>query len=570
MKKYLALILALALMLTAFCGCGKSEAPEKAETTPAEATTESTEDDASAQAAIEATSDYVTQEVIETFVGDVSVYRTNDEQPYAGEHDKDTLYYGQTINIQALDPAKIGDSSALFMVYDTLLTADPDTGELVGKLATDWEWLDDTTLHMTIRDDVYFSNGEQLTAEDCLYSLIRLADPEKSTQKQGCFANIDVENSYVEDDFNFVVKLTQIQATFLSNLTLGQAGILCKSHVEQAGEDSFWDSPVGSGPYVQSAVVSGDRYEFTRNENYWGELPAIKNVVMRYYAETTTMFIDYENGALDLIASAASTDAERVLNGEVANTVMGIYPELRIYSLLMYYDEGYLADPLVRQAISYAIDVDTMVDVAYGILAKPADSLLANGVNYRVETPHVYDPDMARQLLAEAGYEEGEITIEIGTNTFAALISMAEVMQSMLAEVGINLEIGTYDMMTHIQRMMGVNNGGIPEMDMGFGVTAITNLDPDMLFSTLLSTATTRMGSIQDEHINELIINGSSSLDTAVREQNYTELQNILVDEAWSIPTAETLCAVVYRDYVSGVQCIDPRSPIIADISFEY
>lgn len=570
MKKYLALFLVLAMMFVMISGCGKTEAPEEPEVAPAEETVETEETAESQQAAIEATSDYVTQEVIETFVGDVSVYSTNDEEQYVGGHDMDTLYFGQTINIQALDPAKIGDSSALFMVYDTLLTADSSTGELVGKLATEWEWIDDTTLHMTIRDDVYFSNGEQLTAEDCLYTLIRLADPEKSTQKQSCFANIDAENSYVEDDFNFVVKLTQVQATFLSNLTLGQAGILCKSHIEEAGEDSFWDAPIGSGPYVQTSVVSGDRYEFTRNENYWGELPAIKNVVMRYYAETTTMFIDYENGDLDLIASAAAPDAERVLNGEVANTVMGIYPELRIYSLLMYYDEGYLADPLVRQAISYAIDVDTMVEVAYGILAQPAQSLLANGVNYRVETPHVYDPDMARQLLAEAGYEEGEINIEIGTNTFASLISMAEVMQSMLAEVGINLEIGTYDMMTHIQRMIGVNNGGVPEMDMGFGVTAITNLDPDMLFGTLLSTATTRMGSIQDEHINELIIAGSSAMDSAVREEAYTELQQILVDDAWSIPCAETLCAVIYRDYVSGVECIDPRSPIIANISFDY
>lgn len=567
MKKYLALFLAFAMLLIVLSACGKTETPNTTEAASTESVSETAE---SPQAVIEAISDYVTQEVIETFVGDVSVYRTNDEGSYTGGHDTDTLYYGQTINIQALDPAKIGDSSALFMVYDTLLTADVSTGEPIGKLATEWEWLDDTTLHMTIRDDVYFSNGDQLTAEDCLYTLIRLADPEKSTQKQSCFANIDAEDSYVEDDFNFVIKLTQTQATFLSNLTLGQAGILCKTHVEQAGEDSFWDQPVGSGPYIQTGIVSGDRYEFTRNEDYWGELPAIKNVIMRYYAETTTMFIDYENGDLDLIASAASSDAERVLNGEVANTVMGIYPELRIYSLLMYYDEGYLADPLVRQAISYAIDVDTMVEVAYGILAKPADSLLANGVNYRIETPHVYDPDMARQLLAEAGYEEGEITIEIGTNTFAALVSMAEVMQSMLAEVGINLDIGTYDMMTHIQRMMGVNNGGVPEMDMGFGVTAITNLDPDMLFGTLLSTATTRMGSIQDEHINELIITGSNSMDPEVREQAYTELQHILVEQAWSVPTAETLCAVVYRDYVSGIECIDPRSPIIANISFDY
>lgn len=568
--KFVSLILVLVLILGTFAACGnKADTPDDSK--PANSQGDkapATNDDGVISAGdVDVNTEFVTASTIDTFVGDVTVYSTNDETEFVRKTPAGTLTIGQNIPIEALDPGKVGDTSGLYLLYDRLVSVDTTTGEIVPSLATAWEWTDDVTLHMTLREDVYFHNGAHMTAEDVMFTLQRLCDPVENTKSIALYKSIDLEKSYIEDDYNIVIVLSAPSASFLSNLGINYAGILCKSYVEEKGNDSFWDAPVGTGPYKLTGISSGDRYEFARNEEYWGEKTNVDTITIRFYSEISTMFIDYENGDIDMAVSISTQDAQRVLDGSVANTNMALYPELRVYTLLMYTLDEYLADPVVREAITYALDETVITNIGYGILSQPATSYLPNGVRYREAFDSVYDPEYAAKLLSDAGYEPGEIVIELGTNTMAAHQAMAEVIQAMLDAVGITVKLSTADMAAHVQRIYGTNNGGVPEVDMGFQVTAVTNLDPDFAYANSLITSSHALAKIHNDEIQALLVEGKTTLDEGRRDEIYGQVQTLVHDNYLAIPMAETLCGVVYRDYVTNITCVDPRAPFLGSVT---
>ena len=468
-----------------------------------------------------------------------------------------------TLNIGTLEPTDTFDPTvATFnmgpvMVYDTLFVRDySGTGEIKGNLVSEWEYTDDTTLVMTLRDDVYFSNGEKLQASDALYSLKRFLTNDQFLTDSG-FDNIDFDNSVAEGN-TLTLKLYQPSALLIGQMAGLWGSVVCESYVE-ANPDSFWDAPVGTGPYVLVENVSGSHSSYARNENYWGEAPVPDVVNIYNYSESTTMFIDFENGAIDIAVNIAATDADRLINGEVdANYKLMLTNDIDCITLPEYVEA--FDDIRVRQAIAYALDTEAIAQAAYGSMAQVATSVVPSSLDFFDSSipANEYDPDKARELLAEAGYNDGELELLMVVFSVPVKQTIAEVVQAQLREVGITVNIEAYDPPTAIPIFM---QGGV---DINLGGTNGGMWDPALIFNHASQDTTNLPMRITDEHFNELLETAKYTTDDAVREECYIEAQNWLHDSyRWIMIDYTQACTAYSKDiaevYGFDFKTVDPR-----------
>ncbi|MGI5935992.1 MAG: ABC transporter substrate-binding protein [Oscillospiraceae bacterium] len=511
---------------------------------------------------------------------DTSNVDTNVDDPAKKvESTSDTIYERKTAEgtltigttqpaVQQLDPANVSSVPGILLEYNTLVSIDRETGEILPELATEWKYEDDTTLYMKIRDNVYFHNGEHLTAEDVFFTLQRIINSGSRTASS--FDVYDWDKCEIINDYEFRLVTKKPTGNALNFLATFYASILCKSYVESTGDEAFWDKPNGTGPFKLVENISGDRQIFTINENYWGELPSFTQVTICQYSEPTTMMIDYENGVLDVIYEMSESDAKRIMNGEVDHTNLEIVPQVREYILCMYDLHPDLSKYEVRKAIAHAIDIQAVADMSFGILSKPATSHLATGVKYRIETPGwEYDPELSRQLLKEAGYNDGDITLKLITVSAGNYPKIVEAIQAMLADVGINCIVETYDQPTAIAMMRGINNNGVPECDMGIYDMSITALDPDQSFNTTKQGGGFALAECHDDELYAALVEGQFSVDDETRAKAYEKVQTLLYENVYQIPLFEGYSAVAYRDYIASCDTGDPIHPDLTKVVFK-
>ena len=230
------------------------------------------------------------------------------EDPASGE--KDELLVAISAEPVTLDPADQNDSAsslAIRQLYDPLLIQDQEMNIGPG-LAESWEFTDDTTLVLKLREDVKFHNGDPLTSADVIYSLERALENPKVSSFIDC---IDIENSSAVDEYTVELKTFYPFVPLLSNLALPSICIVSKNAAEEAGGD-IGTVPCGTGPFKLTEWVHGDRLEFERNGDYWGSKPAFSKMTFRVIPENANRAIELETGGVDIALSLAPNDGTRL------------------------------------------------------------------------------------------------------------------------------------------------------------------------------------------------------------------------------------------------------------------
>ena len=556
MKKRILTLFLAALMLLSCCACGAQSSEEP----PAESKDMSAES-SGASAAVQAPETGVIQ-------GDTAA----DAGVYERRTAEDTLTVGLTRALLQLCPGNTNSNAGLSLVFNKLITFDPETGEYNPELATKWSYDDDSTLHLWLRDDVKWSDGSQFTAEDVLFTIEWLKT--KAIRGADDFQCYDIDNCEIINDYELTLKTYGPNGPQLANLCSSFAYIICEKNVESmSGDDAWWDGVVGTGPFKVVTNVSGDSATFVTNEYYWGEAPNYSNVVIRYYSDASTMFMDYQTGSLDMIFEPTLEDYNRVVSGDVDHSYAITFSEKRVYTFVIYEGNEYFSDPVVREAIYHAIDTQTVTEVAWGDMGVATSAYTANGVKYNFD-PGVYEynPEYAKQLLEEAGYQPGEIVISSVYGSSEKKCGVAlEVIQSMLEEIGITLTIETYDNPTMTAMLQGADNNGIPEIDSTVFSKSILSYDPSAWYSVFLSSTTMAVCGIQDEHFNEMVSDGANSIDDTHREAVYQELAQYVHDNYLFLPICEGYAAVVARDYMDADTLsllADAAMPNLAEVRF--
>lgn len=429
-------------------------------------------------------------------------------------------------------------------------------GELIPWLATSYEIVDDTTIVFHLRDDVYFHDGNKMTADDVCFSLSYGA---KSNFTNTLFGAIDTENTKALDENTVEVKLLYAYAPILEAIACYRGAIISKAAFETMGSDAFGRAPVGTGPMKFKQWVEGDRIELEIFDQYWGEKPAFDAMNVRIILEASSRAIELETGGVDIAFQLSPTDWER-LEGN-PNTQMLTGNSTGMTYLCFNNSMEPYNNILVRKAIAYAINVEAVAKTAYQNRADAADGFIARSIpGFKSGGPWEYNPEKSRELLKQAGYENG---FEVKFVTFQQQYYNAciEIIQNMLQQVGITCAIDMVDLATFTT----MNNAG--EIPMTVMANSATIMDPA---SALVAWPLARTISLRhnDQHIEDLLNAGVRTYKMADRIAIYEELQDYLWEQLYLLPLAYPINGYGARANITNFDFVPTGIPDFAQIQF--
>lgn len=359
----------------------------------------------------------------------------------------------------SMDPIRSGALvvlSVFFHTFDQLVEITPD-GEMEPKLATEWTANDDLTQwDFTLRDGVTATNGEVIDADDVVFSYQAILD-DPTSENYAYLSSL----ATVEKVGDLTVRFTMNQpfSAFPRNTSL--ISIVPADTYQEVGPDAFAQNPIGSGPYQFDNVAQGVAYDLSRNDDYWGEEPEIEEISLRPIQSDESRVSGVLSQSLDVaqigptqvgqVESAGGVEAPSALSNGVV-------------FLGMNSQQGVLSDPLVRRAIAAAIDTESITSNLLSGQAEPATSMLAPpvaGFSDDVEG-NTYDPEEARRLLAEAGYNGEVIPLDYATDGRIPLSSeVAQTIQGYLDAVGIRVQMNGAEQERHTMKVRNKEFNGI-------------------------------------------------------------------------------------------------------------
>lgn len=464
----------------------------------------------------------------------------------ASAETKDTLVYAINGDITCLDPITLTDGASATVwhqLYDTLFMRD-ENDEIVGNLAESWEFNEDgTELTIKLVEGVKFHNGAVLTAEDVVFTFDYIYN---NTTLTSTLTNY--ESAEAVDEYTVKIHYSSAFGAALAQLTGYSTNIVNKAYFEEVGIEGYDLNPIGTGPYKFVSRTPGEKIVLEAFEDYFKGPAAIKHATIRVLTDPSAAAIALQAGEVDVLQTP-SIDQRDVLMyapGIVWDETMS---STTVF-LMVNNADPILSNEKVRQAIWYAIDKELLVEGALDGLGVTLETLAPGAVTNAYDENFEglgYDPDKARELLAEAGYPDG-VTITIPTIVSSATYNKpTTVLQDMLRQVGINLEIDGLERSAWISQ---IGSGTYPITVMTWGVPS---LDADF-YTRLLVTGSYLH--IDNPEIDELLAQAACELDPAARKECYMQINTLVRDHAYLIPLYCGYNYVAYREGLQGMKCV--------------
>ncbi|MGP1419689.1 MAG: ABC transporter substrate-binding protein [Sphaerochaetaceae bacterium] len=459
---------------------------------------------------------------------------------------KDTLTVAVSSEPRSLDPFGSNDSNSTdikVQMYDTLLYVDSDAS-VKPSIASDFKWTDGKTLLLSIRNDVKFHNGEILKPSDVHYTIVSAQDSEYT---QWIVEGVDFEKTSFDNAAGTVtIGLKEPSGSLPARL--GQLLVVSESYTEsQPG--ILETKPMGTGPFVFEKWVKGDSLSFKANKEYWKGAPSVDKLVLRSITEAATRTIEIKSGNVDIALSILESDVaslEKDSNVKVirstgiSNTWIGFNCAKAPFD-----------NPKVRQAICYAVDKNAIVDAVYSGIGTVATGPIPPSVwGYASDTPQFeYNPQKAKQLLAEAGFGSG-FSAEIKTSNSQVRVDIAEIVQQFLKDVGINLKVTTLENATYLNDIVDAN---VQMFILGWETTT---LDADYgLYETYHSGMPTWSNTtgFYDAEVDKILEAARVCLDPVERKELYRQAQSKIIEGAPCVFLWDKENILVTTSHVHGI-----------------
>lgn len=470
---------------------------------------------------------------------------TDESEETDSQSDPSVLRMNAVQRFGTIDPSKGTDytqTMALLNLYDGLVFPDSD-GNLQPHLAEDWTVSDDSkTYTFKLREDATFHSGNPVRAEDVKFTVERFYDIDQGYSSL-LKDVLDKENVTAVDEKTIEFTLNRVHAPFLATLVL--LFIVDKKEVlDNAQDGDFGDrgdygqeylnsNDAGSGAYELKSFERQSQISFSKYDDYWmgWDDDAFDEVRIRIITEDPTVRSLMKTGELDMTSQYQSKETYETLEGEDGIRVQEI-PTVTVFYMKMNTQKAPTDDPAVREAISYGFDYETArSEIAPGSLQAQGPLAPSFGAHDdSVEQP-TYDPERAKQILADAGYSEGDITIQ---NTYVQDYELEEKMgllfQQNMDEIGIDVELNpqTWGTMTEI----ATDPEKTPHVNQVFYGPVYPS--PDTVFYNQYHSEAAEtwmsMAHLEDDEVDSLIDQARETVDEEERAQIYGDLQSRIVD----------------------------------------
>jgi len=358
---------------------------------------------------------------------------------------KDTLIYVMGTEIVSLDPPNQTDTPSMTVIrhiYDLPIHPTPD-GKLAPGLFTSWEHsADGKTWTFHLRKGVKFHDGTPFNAEAVKFVLERNTSATKKVIRRSFFTPW-AQTIKVIDDYTIQTSSDKPFAPILRFLTHASAAMVSPAALQKYG-NQINRNAVGTGPFRFVEWLPGDRIVLERNEDFWGEKPKYKTLIFRFVKESSVRAMMLETGEADLALKISPVDIDRLR--KVRDVDVLVEPANRAIGLTINTTAPLLNDVRFRRALAYAIDKDSIITHIMKGVARPSCSTIGGGTFGEV-TPKCYEfnPEKAKQLLKEVGYNGEKITIWTPQGRYTMDRETAETVQAFWSQVGVNAETRVMD-----------------------------------------------------------------------------------------------------------------------------
>lgn len=455
----------------------------------------------------------------------------------------------------SLDPAdhRTRESETVIRnIFDGLVTRDTRNGVHL-ELAEAMNWLDPQTLEVKLRQGVKFHNGQEMTADDVVFTFERIINenaieyPEPHTSpRKGLIAPLQSVEKI--DDYTVKFNFSGVWPPAMQLLVHQQ--IVPKAYIEEVGTQGFIEKPIGTGPFMFVEGQLDDQIVLDRFGDYWGGAPdltpvgpaCVQRVIFRIIPEASTRVAALLAGEIDIIAAVPPELVETLdlTSGVQVKTAPGTEPQW----LQLNVTNPLFSDQQVRQALNYAVDKELIVEAIYGGRATPLPGSLSpfnNFVNKNLQ-PYPYDPDRALAMLAEAGWtdSDGDGILDKDGQPFAFTIDtlepwrpLAEGVAGMFREIGLDAGVRFWEYSVVRDQLLACERQSFLD---DWGDSAF---DPVGHFEAKWATFTEgqpygrgNFSCYSNPRVDELIKAGELEADPAQRQAIYDEAQQIVYDEA--------------------------------------
>jgi peptide/nickel transport system substrate-binding protein len=333
-----------------------------------------------------------------------------------------------------------------YLFYDSVINWGPD-GDLVGEAAESWTISEDgRTWTFKVREGMTFHNGDPVTSADFLYSINHFMEPDSTNPWAPRLRNNFESNSTPDED-------TYIHTTKTPELTLAATWaaplpILPSKYIEEVGWEEFAKHPVGSGPWSYVELITETSIEFEAFDDYWDGAPYFETLMLYQVPEEATRVAMIKRDEVDLIQVTMDRTVELRDMGyrlqEIGLPTISIYAHQGTWMT-----DGPTGDIRIRQAMSYAIDRQEVIDTYFHGLGYPGCFWFMTEITWGYDpalAADPYDPDLARQLIEEAGYPDAFATPTIHVYTPEAWSEEILICQGYWQEIGLDVEVQIVEM----------------------------------------------------------------------------------------------------------------------------
>lgn len=476
----------------------------------------------------------------------------SNEAALGGSEPSNSIVYGLTLSPSGFDP-HVNQSSeigiVLRQVYDTLVYRNPNTGQFVPGLATNWTISNDLlTYEFNLRENVFFHDGTEFNASAVAANLDRITNPNTRSQ-HAVFLLGSYDRYEIVDDYTIRIHLTEPYSPLLDSLSQVYLGIASPTALEEFSTERYQFNQVGTGPFKFVEYIPDTRIALTRNDAYaWSpefyQAPqnGIRDIEFRFFVNPAARLLALENRDVEIVGELLPLDA-RSLTGnnqfQLVPVPIGGQPDQFLINSSRFPTDNVV----IRRALIYGANRQLIADRIYQGFSPVATGPLARNTQYYSALTadlYAYDPQQARALISSLGYvdddnngfydvEEGDLTIVVLVPPWGEYREITEILQSQWESIGIRVD--TVLIPDFPSLLSAVSDGN-------YNLVAFNSygLDPAFLNSYYTTNGNRNFSNVTNPELDNILFEAQRQLDPTIRRQLYESAQNLIMQEALLIP----------------------------------